>query len=105
MDNPWEMKQSWTHDAAVKALAFKSGKGGILAAGSAPFSNAFSLHVYQRWAILTSGGVGGGVHDKKIRFYITFHGTLVSSWSDPRGRGTLGSQERWSIRLKNHIPE
>jgi WD40 repeat protein len=37
MDNPWEMKRSWTHDAAVKALAFKSGKGGILAAGSAPF--------------------------------------------------------------------
>lgn len=23
--------------------------------------------------------VGGGVHDKKIRFYSTFHGTLVSS--------------------------
>jgi meiosis-specific APC/C activator protein AMA1 len=79
MDNPWEMKRSWTHDAAVKALAFKSGKGGILAAGSAPVSNAFSLHVCQWWTMLTSGGVGGGVHDKKIRFYNTFHGTLVSS--------------------------
>jgi hypothetical protein len=25
------------------------------------------------------GDLGGGVHDKKIRFYNTFHGTLVSS--------------------------
>jgi hypothetical protein len=29
--------------------------------------------------MLTSRGAGGGVHDKKIRFYNTFHGTLVSS--------------------------
>jgi hypothetical protein len=28
---------------------------------------------------LTRCCVGGGVHDKKIRFYNTFHGTLVSS--------------------------
>jgi len=36
MDNHWEKKREWFHQAAVKALAFKSGKGGILAAGS-PF--------------------------------------------------------------------
>lgn len=29
----WERKFEWVHDAAVKALAFKSGKGGVLAAG------------------------------------------------------------------------
>jgi WD40 repeat protein len=34
MHNHWEKKWQWTHQAAVKALAFKSGKGGILAAGS-----------------------------------------------------------------------
>ena len=31
--NRWEKKFEWTHDAAIKGLAFKSGKGGILAAG------------------------------------------------------------------------
>jgi hypothetical protein len=29
----WEKKFEWRHNAAVKALAFKAGKGGILAAG------------------------------------------------------------------------
>jgi len=29
----WEKKYQWVHDAAVKALAFRSGKGGVLAAG------------------------------------------------------------------------
>lgn len=30
----WEKRFEWVHDAAVKALAFKSGKGGVLAAGT-----------------------------------------------------------------------
>jgi len=29
----WEKKFEWMHDAAVKALAFKAGKGSVLAAG------------------------------------------------------------------------
>lgn len=33
LQNQWETCHRWTHDAAVKALAFKSGKGGILATG------------------------------------------------------------------------
>lgn len=32
----WEKKFQWVHDAAVKALAYKSGKGGVLAAGPLP---------------------------------------------------------------------
>jgi WD40 repeat protein len=33
--NPrWEKKFHWVHEAAVKALAYKSGKGGVLATGS-----------------------------------------------------------------------
>ena len=47
----WEKKYQWTHNAAVKALAFKSGKGGILAAGQphvfynilSPFPPSISL--------------------------------------------------------------
>jgi meiosis-specific APC/C activator protein AMA1 len=31
--NQWEKKFEWVHDAAVKGLAFRSGKGGVLAAG------------------------------------------------------------------------
>ena len=34
VQSSWEKKFEWVHDAAVKALAFKSGKGGVLAAGS-----------------------------------------------------------------------
>lgn len=35
--NPkWEKKFHWVHEAAVKALAFKSGKGGVLATGPLP---------------------------------------------------------------------
>ena len=33
LQNYWEKQHEWIHDAAVKALAYKSGKGGILAAG------------------------------------------------------------------------
>ena len=37
VQSSWEKKFEWIHDAAVKGLAFKSGKGGILAAGSLSF--------------------------------------------------------------------
>ena len=36
-------------------------------------------HKFVLDSILMRWGVGGGVHDKKIRFYNTFHGTLLSS--------------------------
>ena len=34
LSNQWEKSHVWTNEAAIKALAFKSGKGGILATGN-----------------------------------------------------------------------
>jgi WD40 repeat protein len=43
--------------------------------GSPVFTLSPSLH----FPHVSSSLLGGGVHDKKIRFYNTFHGTLLSS--------------------------